>query len=576
MKLKRNIFIIVGIILSKILIAQNQLAIPTTLTGTVFNLNVQNGITQFYPGINTNTYGINGSLLGPTLIINKGDLVTLNVTNNLTGNGNSTTMHWHGLHVPAMDDGGPHQVIMQGTTWSPKFKMLNNAGTFWYHPHGLGKTDLHVVKGLAGMIIVKDSAESLLNLPRTYGIDDFPIVIQTKAFDLLNQVAIASNMDTALFVNGTYNPYLNVPSQVVRFRVLNGSSSRSYNLGLSNNQNFYQIATDGGLLDSTLMLTRLVLSPGERAEILVDFTGKINEKIHLKSFASELPIGIYGADSVGDLDNILHDYDDNILNGSDFNILQFNVTNANSKPITTIINNLVPYKPFKIVDATKFRTFVFDTFRLLPIDAPNRTDGPFGINNATFDIDVVNETIHLNTTEVWTLKNKTLLAHPFHIHDIQFNVIEKNGKAPIPSERGWKDVILVMPNDSLKFITKFETFADKITPYMYHCHILHHEDDGMMGSFVVIDTTATSVFKLEKNGFVVYPNPASNFISIQLPNLSEYSEIQIQNILGKTVLKQTIINTNTAEINIENIPAGQYFVKIISDNIEGVYKLIKL
>lgn len=576
MKLKRNIFIIVGIILSKILIAQNQLAIPTTLTGTVFNLNVQNGITQFYPGINTNTYGINGSLLGPTLIINKGDLVTLNVTNNLTGNGNSTTMHWHGLHVPAMDDGGPHQVIMQGTTWSPKFKMLNNAGTFWYHPHGLGKTDLHVVKGLAGMIIVKDSAESLLNLPRTYGIDDFPIVIQTKAFDLLNQVAIASNMDTALFVNGTYNPYLNVPSQVVRFRVLNGSSSRSYNLGLSNNQNFYQIATDGGLLDSTLMLTRLVLSPGERAEILVDFTGKINEKIHLKSFASELPIGIYGADSVGDLDNILHDYDDNILNGSDFNILQFNITNANSKPITTIINNLVPYKPFKIVDATKFRTFVFDTFRLLPIDAPNRTDGPFGINNATFDIDVVNETIHLNTTEVWTLKNKTLLAHPFHIHDIQFNVIEKNGKAPIPSERGWKDVILVMPNDSLKFITKFETFADKITPYMYHCHILHHEDDGMMGSFVVIDTTATSVFKLEKNGFVVYPNPASNFISIQLPNLSEYSEIQIQNILGKTVLKQTIINTNTAEINIENIPAGQYFVKIISDNIEGVYKLIKL
>lgn len=576
MKLKRNIFIIVGIILCKIIIAQNQLAIPTTLTGTVFNLNVQNGITQFYPGINTNTYGINGSLLGPTLIINKGDLVTLNVTNNLTGNGNSTTMHWHGLHVPAMDDGGPHQVIMQGTTWSPKFKMLNNAGTFWYHPHGLGKTDLHVVKGLAGMIIVKDSAESLLNLPRTYGIDDIPIVIQTKAFDLLNQVAIASNMDTALFVNGTYNPYLNVPSQVVRFRVLNGSSSRSYNLGLSNNQKFYQIATDGGLLDSTLMLTRLVLSPGERAEILVDFTGKINEKIHLKSFASELPIGIYGADSVGDLDNILHDYDDNILNGSDFNILQFNITNANSKPITTIINNLVPYKPFKIVDATKFRTFVFDTFRLLPIDAPNRTDGPFGINNATFDIDVVNETIHLNTTEVWTLKNKTLLAHPFHIHDIQFNVIEKNGKAPIPSERGWKDVILVMPNDSLKFITKFETFADKITPYMYHCHILHHEDDGMMGSFVVIDTTATSVFKLEKNGFVVYPNPASNFISIQLPNLSEYSEIQIQNILGKTVLKQTIINTNTAEINIENIPAGQYFVKIISDNIEGVYKLIKL
>lgn len=572
--MKRNIFIIVGIILSKIIIAQNQLAIPTTLTGTVFNLNVQNGITQFYQGINTNTYGINGSLLGPTLIINKGDLVTLNVTNNLTGNGNSTTMHWHGLHVPAMDDGGPHQVIMQGTTWSPKFKMLNNAGTFWYHPHGLGKTDLHVVKGLAGMIIVKDSAESLLNLPRTYGIDDIPIVIQTKAFDLLNQVAIASNMDTALFVNGTYNPYLNVPSQVVRFRVLNGSSSRSYNLGLSNNQKFYQIATDGGLLDSTLMLTRLVLSPGERAEILVDFTGKINEKIHLKSFASELPIGIYGADSVGDLDNILHDYDDNILNGSDFNILQFNITNANSKPITTIINNLVPYKPFKIVDATKFRTFVFDTFRLLPIDAPNRTDGPFGINNATFDIDVVNETIHLNTTEVWTLKNKTLLAHPFHIHDVQFNVIEKNGKAPIPSERGWKDVILVMPNDSVKFITKFETFADKITPYMYHCHILHHEDDGMMGSFVVIDTTtSTGITDINfENYFSIFPNPTTGLLNINQKDHNKFS-VTLFNSTGK-IIEETQ-NVQKLQLNIENYPTGIYFIQIFTDNNLITKKIIK-
>jgi bilirubin oxidase len=574
--LKRNIFILLGIILSKILIAQNQLAIPTTLTGTVFNLNIQNGITQFYPGVNTATYGINGVLLGPTLIINKGDLVTLNVANNLTGNGNSTTMHWHGLHVAAMNDGGPHQLIKQGETWSPKFKMLNNAGTFWYHPHGLGKTDLHVVKGLTGMIIVKDSAEALLNLPRTYGVDDFPLVIQTKAFDVLNQVAIASNMDTSLFVNGTYNPYLNVPSQVVRFRVLNGSSSRTYNLGLSNGQNFYQIATDGGLLDSSLKLTRLVLSPGERAEILVDLTGKTGDKIYFKSFASELPIGIYGADSVGDLDNILHDYEDNLLNGSDFNILQLSVAAANSKPITTIINNLIPYKPFKIADATKYRTFVFDTLRLLPIDAPNRTDGPFGINNATFDIDVVNETVHLNTTEVWTLKNKTLLAHPFHIHDIHFNVIEKNGKAPMPSERGWKDVILVMPNDSVKFITKFETFADKITPYMYHCHILHHEDDGMMGSFVVIDTTATGVFNLEKNSFIVYPNPASNLLFIQLQNTTPFSEVFIQNVIGKIVLKQTIINSKTAEINIADIPAGQYLVRIISDKSEGVYKLIKL
>jgi blue copper oxidase len=564
-KNQKNILLVIALSSTIALFGQNQLSIPPTLSGTNFNLNVQNGVTQFYPGINTPTYGINGPLLAPTLIINKGDLVTLNVTNNLTGNGNSTTMHWHGLHVPAMDDGGPHQVILQGTTWSPKFKMLNNAGTFWYHPHGLGKTDLHVVKGLAGMIIVKDNAEALLNLPRTYGIDDFPIIIQTKAFDALNQVAIASNMDTALFVNGTLKPYLNVPSQVVRFRVLNGSSSRTYNLGLSNNQSFYQIATDGGLLDSSIKLTRLILSPGERAELLVNFTGKIGDKIFLESFSSELAIGIYGADSVGDVNNEIHDYEDNFLNGADFNILQFNVVVANSKPITAVIDNLVPYIPFKIADANKFRTFVFDTLRLLPIDPPNRADGPFGINNKTFDIDVANDTVHLNNTEVWTLKNKTLLAHPFHIHDIQFNVIEKNGKAPMRSERGWKDVILVMPNDSVKFITKFETFADNTTPYMYHCHILHHEDDGMMGSFLVIDTTAsTSIADIDfENKFHVFPNPTNNFLNVIATDNRNFS-LTIFNTLGKNIYSAQA--TSNLKLETSNFPIGIYFIQINSNN----------
>ena len=164
--------------------SQNPLTIPPAITGTAFNLNVQNGTTQFFDGINTPTYGINGDILGPTIIVNKWDWVTLNVTNSLTGTGNSTTMHWHGLHVPAMADGGPHQIIEQGATWSPQFQILNNASTFWYHPHGLGKTDLQVARGLAGFFIIKDSAEAAINLPRSYGIDDFPIFKQNKAYDI--------------------------------------------------------------------------------------------------------------------------------------------------------------------------------------------------------------------------------------------------------------------------------------------------------------------------------------------------------------------------------------------------------
>lgn len=132
---------------------------------------------------------------------------------------------------------------------------------FWYHPHGLGKTDLHVAKGLAGFLIVKDSAEAELNLPRTYGVDDFPIVVQTKAFDVLYQVAIATQDDTLVCVNGTVDPYLEAPAQVIRLRLLNGSSMRVYNFGFTNDKEFNLIGADGGLLSNSLPLNRLMLAP---------------------------------------------------------------------------------------------------------------------------------------------------------------------------------------------------------------------------------------------------------------------------------------------------------------------------
>lgn len=553
--------------------AQNPLVIPPTLTGTNFNLNVQSGTKTFHGSKPTPTYGINGVWMSPTIIVNKGDIVTLNVINNLNV---KTTMHWHGLHVSAMNDGGPHQIINPSTTWSPKFKVLNNAGTFWYHPHGAGQTDIQVSKGLAGFFIIKDSSEAKLNLPRTYGVDDIPLVVQSKAFDDLQQIAIATDMDTALFVNGTLNPYFNAPAQVVRFRLLNGSSLRSYNFGFGNGQTFYQIATDGGLKDSSLALTRLLLNPGERAEILVNFGGMESQVLYLKSFASELPIGIYGSDSVGDVNNEIHEYNDNFLNGADFNLLKINVIAATSSPITTIANALVPYSPYNSSTATNYRTLVFDTLRLLPIDPPNRAEGPFGINNKTFYMDSINEVVHLNTTEIWTLVNKTLVAHPFHIHDIQFNVVEKSGLPPTPSETGWKDVILVLPGDSVKFITRFETFADPITPYMYHCHLLHHEDDGMMGSFLVIDTTATTgISEIEKSNFVVFPNPVSNLLSMEFQNQILTAEIKVLNVLGETVLSKQISNTTNATLDVAQLNHGIYFIQIIAKNNFNNKKFIK-
>jgi len=224
--------------------SQNPLTIPTTIETTTINLVLQEGITQFYPGINTNTMGANGALLGPTLIMNQGDNVNITVDNQLQ---DTTTIHWHGMHISPENDGGPHSIIYPGTTWNPQFTVLDKAGLYWYHPHLHMKTNEHVSKGIAGLIIVRDSEEAGLNLPQTYGVDEFPIVMQTKGFDASGQILIHTESDTLPMVNGTVDAFVDFPAQVVRLRVLNGSSQRTIEFGFSDNRSFSLIGTDGGL-----------------------------------------------------------------------------------------------------------------------------------------------------------------------------------------------------------------------------------------------------------------------------------------------------------------------------------------
>lgn len=542
--------------------AQNALTIPPTVTGTTINLNVQSGTRNFYPGFTTPSYGVNGVWMAPTIVANKGDSITINVNNSLPV---KTTMHWHGLHVAAHNDGGPHQSINPGATWSPAFRILNRAGTYWYHPHGAGQTDPQVSKGIAGFFIVHDVDELALNIPHTYGVDDIPVAIQTKAFDELKQIAIATNMDTALFVNGTLDAYNNTPAQVVRLRLLNGSSLRSYYLGMSDGQNMYQIATDGGLLDTTRTINKLLLSPGERVEVLLNLTGRTGDTVYLRNFGSLLPKGIYGADTLGaGIDSVV-DYRSNFRNGADYNILQLRVVAPTTSPVTTIATTLTSIGALNPAAATKVRTMVLDTFRMLPMDVPNRAAGPFAINNKSFDMDSINEVVYLNTTEVWTLKNNTLVAHPFHIHDVQFNVIEQHGAPVAPAKMGWKDVVLVMPMDSVKFVTHFGDFADDMTPYMYHCHLLHHEDDGMMGSFLVVDSAKLDVAKsIEKKqqAIIVYPNPTNGWATLQHTNgASDVKTITITDITGRQWYKETGL-VNKWRVNTEGWPRGLYIATV--------------
>lgn len=584
MENKRNFFLWLSLLfLSGGIFSQNPLFIPDTLSGKTFNLNVQKGTNVFFAGFNTTTFGYNGSFLGPTLLMSKGDSITLNVTNNLPVD--VTSVHWHGFHIPAKDDGSPFQPIAPGKTWSPSFRIRNNAGTYWYHPHIHPKTEIQVMKGLAGMIIIRDSTEATYNLPRTYNKDDFPIIVQTRIFDFFHQIATATHEDSIVMVNGTIDPYLKVPKQVVRFRLLNGSADRSYNFGLSNNADFYVIASDGGLLEQPYQTKRVALSVGERAEILVDFTNDtIGQQTYLMSYASELPRGVIGADSVGTSTLIIQDgYYQNPLNGVDFKLLRLDVTAPTANAVTTIPTTFAPIKPFSISDVSENRiiTFYPDT---VTSGKQGYVDGPFTFNHKTFNMDSVTIITYLNNTEIWTLENKTLVAHPFHIHDIQFLVLDINGLPPPPELRGYKDVVLVKPNEKVRFVTKFENFADDKVPYMFHCHLLHHEDDGMMGTFLVIDTTKTpaKVEELERdsNRLTVYQNFTDNELTIKtFSQKNGSSELFMLDVLGrrqKEIAKGNFsAGENQFKVNINGLKRGSYFVVWIDEGHVQCKKIIR-
>ncbi len=550
--------------------AQNPLIIPPVIQDTNIDLILQNGTHQFLPGQITATMGANGSILGPTLIVNSGDNLNINVTNNL---GQPTTIHWHGMHVSSPNDGGPHTIIDPGTTWNPQFTVMDKASTMWYHPHLDEFTDEHVSKGLAGFIIVKDAEEAALNLPRTYGVDDIPLAIQTRDFDTSNQIVFHSNADDVLIVNATVDPETSLPAQVVRLRVLNGSSQRVFNLGLSGNQTFYQIGSDGGLLEAPVSLTRLLIGPGERAELLLDLNGQDGQVVQLMSYASELPNGYYGATSPGmnsamPLDN----YNPNPLNGADFNILTINVVGQTANPVTTIPTSLVTVTPYLEADSDLTRNFTFQS----TTGGFNQLNGNFSINSVSFDMNVINVTIPLDNVEIWTIQNNTPIAHPFHIHDVQFYILDINGNPPPPSAMGLKDTYLVTAGQgTIRFITKFSNFANDSVPYMYHCHMLKHEDGGMMGQFVVVDQSS-GISDVESNddGFILYPNPSEGiYMTAQLNDESKLiTAYAVINSLGQIVSYHKIDEhevSNIFSFPIFEYSSGIYTVKIYTK--DGVF-----
>ena len=442
------------------------LAIPPLLESTidqdgrkVFDLRFEAATTELMPGIATPTWGLNGSYLAPTVRASRGDEVVMNVTN---GVDESTTLHWHGMHLPGVMDGGPHQMIEPGETWQPTWQIDQPAASLWFHPHLHGETAEQVYRGAAGMFIVDDEAADALDLPDTYGVDDIPLIVQDKQFHGDGSLDTAGRpmssvgiLGDEILVNGTHGSVLEATTTLVRFRVLNASNARVYDLGFTDDREFSVIATDGGLLPEPLSTRRVQVSPGERAEIVVRIDP--GERAMLRSFGADLGMDFYSER----------------FNGADdtFDILRIDAADeldASSR----IPEGLADLDAPDTDDAAATRSF--------------RLSGDSRINGERMDMNRIDETVTVGTTEVWEVEASGG-PHSFHPHGVSFLVLDINGEPPPPLLRGWKDTVQLRSGDTYRIVARFEHVAESTAPYMFHCHILEHEDNGMMGQFTVTD-----------------------------------------------------------------------------------------
>ncbi len=426
----------------------------------VFELTAQAGQTRLLPGTTTETWGFNGSYLGPTLRAERGEEVAVEVTNAVD---EVTTVHWHGMHLPAETDGGPHQPIDPGETWRPAWRIDQPAATLWYHPHPHGRTEHQVFRGLAGMFLVDDPGNPVADrLPHDYGVDDIPVIVQDKDFSADGEMRETDTflggtgmLGSALVVNGTLGPYLEVTTERVRLRLLNASTARVYDFGLSDDRPFDVVGTDGGLLPEPVRQDRIMLSPGERAEIVVSL--RPDEQVELRSYPPDVGGGVFARFNGG---------------GDRFDVLQLRAAEQLA-PSPQVPDVLAPAP---------------DLDRALDASAVDRRFELSGrrINDLKMDMSRIDATVELGDTEVWEVHNRDGVPHNFHVHDVQFQVLSVDGALPPPDLGGWKDTVFLRPDTTMRIALRFTDYADADTPYMFHCHLLQHEDGGMMGQFVVV------------------------------------------------------------------------------------------
>ncbi|EMD1716703.1 multicopper oxidase CueO [Providencia stuartii] len=506
------------------------LAIPPLLEPDAqgnIQLAIKQGASQFVPSKKTTTWGYNGDLLGPALSLKKGQSVNIHIANQLP---EDTTVHWHGLEISGEQDGGPQAIIKPGASRQVNFTIDQPEATCWFHPHTHGKTGYQVAMGLAGLVIIKDEQSDKHGLPSQWGVDDIPVILQDKRLKDDGQIDYQLDVMSAavgwfgdlMLTNGAVFPKHVAPKGWLRLRLLNGCNARSLNISTSDGRKMYVVASDGGLLAEPIAVTELPILMGERFEVLID--ARDGRSFDLLT----LPVNQMGM-TIAPFNQPLP-------------VLHIETTMGTGAGKLSEQLATLPALP-SLAGLTRRRFHLMMDMRLdmqgmvmlrerygeqamghmgghggmmqghMMSNGENGGMGMMGHGNmggmrnggghcgtGSGELDIHNaNTINgrafsmteaafdapMNRQEIWVISGRgDMMLHPFHVHGTRFRILKENGKVVEPHRQGWKDIVKVEGQVS-EVLVEFKHPATKAHPYMAHCHLLEHEDTGMMMGFTV-------------------------------------------------------------------------------------------
>ncbi len=471
------------------------------LNGAIL-LTAQEGTSEIIPGVNVPTLGYSSSALGPTIRIQSGDTLNVKVTNALDGD---TNVHWHGLLIPSESDGGPYNLIKPGQNWEPSFHVTQRASTAWYHPHPHGDAGRQVYLGLAGMIYVDDALSLASSLPARYGVDDLPIILQDRFFNDDGDLLYDNSPDgfrhgvrgNTITVNGIYGPVAEVPKGLVRLRLLNAANARNFRLSFDDGRLMHVIASDIGFLSAPAPTSMLTIAPGERYEILVDFADGTSTALIAYRDHDGRPSALL-TDTLNQVFSVAGD----ILRP----VMRFDPVESPSAVAYQLPVKLSDVENPAADSGIRHRSFLMDTMVLHNqhiYDQAHQQASPtsqaggtqtevapktalelgleMGINGRTFDPTRIDVEVRLGSKEIWDLRS-TEMAHPFHIQGASFRILSLDGVPPPAYQSGPKDTVLI--NESAQILVSFDQPTSPGKPFLFHCHILEHEDAGMIGQYL--------------------------------------------------------------------------------------------